>query len=146
MGQAQGWVNRGLLPLQHRLSGTLCLKAGQNVCSDICASTGALLVLLSCHTEIKYFNSLVVESLGVQEAWPTLQEHLVQRKDFPSWSAGCKDEQNILAHGHDVSALDNLTLRTSQMAQEFWTSGFLYLSAGSKGSYNTKQFSLRRVA
>lgn len=76
-------------------------------------------------TEVKDFNSLVVESLCVLEAWPALQEQMGQRRDLLSRSAGCKD---------DVSSLDNLPLWTSQMTQECRPSGLLNFSVGSKGS------------
>lgn len=72
----------------------------------------------------------------VQEAWPPLREQLDQRKDFPSWSAGCKDEQNILARDHDVSALDNVTLDQSDGTRMLDFRVFV-LICWFKGFYNT---------
>lgn len=69
--------------------------------------------------KVKYFNSLVIESLCVPKAWLARQEQLGQGKDLPKGLADCK-----------VSALDNLTCWTSQMARECWTLGLLCFSAG----------------
>lgn len=109
------FIYKGLCDVSRPAWGLLgfCNRARQNPCSDICPSTGVRLGPLSCHTEVRYFNSLVVESPCVHKAWLVCQEKLGQAKDLPRGLADCK-----------VSALDNLTCWTSQMAQECWTLGF----------------------